>query len=319
MPHFTFAEPTQTSTKKTKVKTDNAAGLIYTAMKKSKVRNPKFKPAFVASLPRQHNYSKTVLVLLNMYKSSGSLKCSCCNSSEAYFVIHVECGRATFRAMVDTNSGRQVLTVDHDVLKSLGGKDEEQNYNPLCYKCNQIRGSRFAGFKEFKEWYDSQEVIDTISGLPSANFCHIDFKSNLNNNIHCETINGATALPPNMMNELKKEMRRDQYDIFSKLSIKIWLKMDRDSANTILNELVLERIQKRHNKKHIKLQNHNFFNYQKNITDHRKIKMHIEEQLRAQVRKLRNTPVHVSTEEVKKVNTAFSFKNIWSALKNIFA
>lgn len=318
MSRFTFAEPS-ISTKKSKVKSDNAAGVIYHAMKKTKARNPKFKPAFVASLPRQHNYSKTVQVLLEMYKETGSLKCSCCESSEAYFVFHVENGRATFRPMVDTNNGRQVLTVDHDVLKSLGGKDEAQNYNPLCYKCNQIRGSRFAGFKEFKEWYDAQEVIDTLSGLPTANFCHIDFKSNLNNNIHCETISGATALPPQIIDELKKEMRRDQYDIFSKLSIKIWMKMDRNSANAILNELVLERIHKRHNKRHVELQNHNFFNHPKTMTDHRKVRMHIEEQLRTQIRKLRNIPAHISTEEVKKVNTAFSFKNIWSALKNIFA
>jgi|AGFT01.1.fsa_nt_gi hypothetical protein len=304
--------------KKNNIKLDNAGGVIYTAMKKSKIRNPRFKPAFVATLPRANNYSKSVACLLKKYKETGSLKCSCCDSSEAYFVFHVQDGRATFRAMVDVNGKARSLTVDHDLLKSLGGTDSEANYNPLCYNCNQIRGSRFAEFKEFKEWYDSQAFIDTIAGLPTANFCHVDFTQNLNNASHFETMQGASSLPNSVMNTLRKEIRQQHYDLFSKLSIKVWLKMDRDFANKTLNELVLDRVHNRHQKRFIEVQNHNFFNYPKNMCDHRKIKLHIEGQLVAQIRKLRNMQPEVVTEEVKETNVSF-FTKFMGAVRKIFA
>lgn len=326
-PFFKFSFGSEPVTKKKiNIKLDNAGGVIYTAMKKTKIRNPKFKPAFIATLPRANNYSKAVSCLLEKYKKTGSLKCSCCDSSEAYFVFSVSKGRVTFSAMVDVGGKPRALTVDHDMLKSLGGVDNSTNYNPLCYNCNQIRGSRFAGFKEFKEWYDSQEFIDTIAGLPVPNFCHTDFKQNLNDGVHFETINGATALPPSIMDALRKDIRKPEYDLFSVLSVKVWLKMDRDFANKTLNELVLERVHCRHQKRFIELQNHNFFNYSKNLCDHRKIKAHMEEQLRVQIRRLRNMkppaviandvkPVH---DEVKAANVSF-FTKFVVAVRKIFA
>lgn len=312
--------------KKKNIKLDNAGGVIYTAMKKTKIRNPRFKPAFIASLPRQNNYSKPVACLLKKFKETGSLKCSCCDSSEAYFVFHVQDGRATFRAMVDVNGKPRQLTVDHDVLKSLGGVDGESNYNPLCYNCNQIRGSRFAEFKEFQDWYKSQEFIDTISGLPPANFCHVDFKQNLNEATHFQALKGASTLPKSMMNLLRKEMRKPHYDLFSQLSIKMWLTMDRAFANKTLNELVLERVHNTHNKRFVKVNEHDFFNYPKNMFDHRKIKNHIEQQILAQVRLLRNiqSPAAIdnaskrSHEEVKAANASF-FTKIVVAVRKIFA
>lgn len=42
-----------------------------------------------------------------------------------------------------------LMTVDHDVLKSKGGADESWNFNTLCKRCNQRRGSRYDSLQEF--------------------------------------------------------------------------------------------------------------------------------------------------------------------------
>ena len=61
--------------KPAKTKTDNIGGVLYEAARKSKIRNPRFKAAFIASIPREKNYSKTVHALIHRYKQTGELKC----------------------------------------------------------------------------------------------------------------------------------------------------------------------------------------------------------------------------------------------------
>ena len=46
-----------------------------------------------------------------------------------------------------------LMTVDHDILKSLGGPDVQENFNTMCRKCNQLRGSRYPVLQDFLDIY----------------------------------------------------------------------------------------------------------------------------------------------------------------------
>lgn len=48
-----------------------------------------------------------------------------------------------------------LMTVDHDVLRSKGGEDTAENFNTMCSRCNQMRGSK---------WNSAQEFIEAVRG-----------------------------------------------------------------------------------------------------------------------------------------------------------
>ena len=57
-----------------------------------------------------------------------------------------------------TFNGKLVLhTVDHDLLRSLGGSNSVDNLNSMCYDCNHMRGNMFAELQQFLDWYNSGE------------------------------------------------------------------------------------------------------------------------------------------------------------------
>lgn len=334
---FTFEEkPMSTINQKPKsgkgtTKLDNIAGVMYEACRKSKIKSPRFKAGFVATIPASKNYGKTVHALMHHYRNHGELKCACCGGDNVYFRFHKEKGRVTFKAYISTNGTEQLMTVDHDMLKSLGGPDTVANYNPMCYRCNQIRGSRFAEFKEFKDWYDSKEVIDTVTGLPNANFCFIDYALNKNNNQFFSNVVGSEALPPQLVEAMMKAMRTSSPDPFAYISIKEMLALDRNYANKLLNELVYERSFKVQNCRDVPMGEHDFF-IGCQSTDHRKIKIYIEEHVKAQLRKrmalqqtIRNVRGREANEakaakkEVQEATTSFTLQSLWIKFTSIFA
>lgn len=46
-----------------------------------------------------------------------------------------------------------LMTVDHDILRSLGGPDVQENFNTMCRQCNMLRGNRFPVLKDFLDTY----------------------------------------------------------------------------------------------------------------------------------------------------------------------
>lgn len=50
-------------------------------------------------------------------------------------------------------------TVDHVLLRSLGGPNTEDNLVIMCYECNQLRSNLFAELDEFIHWYWSGEPL----------------------------------------------------------------------------------------------------------------------------------------------------------------
>lgn len=58
------------------------------------------------------------------------------------------------------NDGTQVRsTVDHVLLRSLGGANTVDNLVLMCHDCNQMRGNLFAELDEFIFWYWSGEPL----------------------------------------------------------------------------------------------------------------------------------------------------------------
>lgn len=60
-------------------------------------------------------------------------------------------------------------TVDHVLLKSLGGSSNQKNLVLMCYDCNQLRANHFAELDEFIDWYWSGE-----EQLPARNFSYLN-------------------------------------------------------------------------------------------------------------------------------------------------
>lgn len=59
-------------------------------------------------------------------------------------------------------------TVDHMLLKSLGGSSLQTNLIPMCFECNQLRANIFAEFDEFIDWY-----WNGPNELPERNYSYL--------------------------------------------------------------------------------------------------------------------------------------------------
>lgn len=311
----------------TKTLVDNVAGVMYEACRKSKIKQPRFKIQFIATIPATKNFGKATQALVRSYQKTGKVACACCGADNVYFKFYKEKGRVIFRAFVKKGNHEELMTVDHDLLKSLGGDNNLSNYNPMCYSCNQLRGSLFAEFKEFKDWYDAKQADEKVKLVEVANFCFIDYEQNKHNNQFFNNVVGAKTLPPHLIEAMKKTMRTDKPDVFKHISMKELITLDRSYANQLLNELVYERSSKTQNCRDIPMGEHDFF-VGCTSTDHRKIKLYIEEHVKAQLRKRLHMQKELTAQRritkevqkpVKEVNTSFTLKSLWIKFTNIFA
>jgi 5-methylcytosine-specific restriction endonuclease McrA len=77
-----------------------------------------------------------------LFKHKG-IECTCCGIKGEYFAKE-RAGNVQsyhFNLYGKRNDGTEVmLTKDHIIPKSKGGKDDLNNYNTLCYDCNQEKG-----------------------------------------------------------------------------------------------------------------------------------------------------------------------------------
>ncbi|GAA4736934.1 hypothetical protein GCM10023229_14370 [Flavisolibacter ginsenosidimutans] len=67
--------------------------------------------------------------------------------------------RAQFRCeLCGISASEKALEVDHILPVNLGGKDEEDNYQALCYSCNAMkRDTDATDFREIKDQYEHRE------------------------------------------------------------------------------------------------------------------------------------------------------------------
>ena len=75
-------------------------------------------------------------------------------------------------------------TVDHVLLRSLGGSNHMDNLVPMCYDCNQIRSNHFAELQEFLDWYWSGEDLPVLK-----NFSYLKDKPNFKHSASKKKIN----------------------------------------------------------------------------------------------------------------------------------
>lgn len=147
-------------------------------------KNVQFKAKFLIDNPQVLKstgikLSRKSKILVDVMKRDGT-ECHCCKRP-AYIFVDVRNNTASF-TLKRTKFEKIRMTIDHDLLDTLGGKVSAENSHMLCYSCNQLRDSLFAGYEEFKEWYDN--TISTGKCAPreikkvQVNYCHIDFERN---------------------------------------------------------------------------------------------------------------------------------------------
>lgn len=74
--------------------------------------------------------------------------CSCCGLKASYFALEKPVGakRAHLNLYGVNENGEEILfTKDHITPKSLGGKNEVENYQTMCMKCNTEKGNSRIG------------------------------------------------------------------------------------------------------------------------------------------------------------------------------
>jgi len=89
--------------------------------------------------------------------------CKCVNCGIEATQIALGEGRGSYHWDVYTDDFYP-LTVDHIVPRSKGGSDTLDNYQPMCYKCNQRKGSN--------DWVDGKVVVGTGVKSNSNNPCN---------------------------------------------------------------------------------------------------------------------------------------------------
>ena len=89
------------------------------------------------------------LAIINAMARDGN-RCHCCG-----YKAVVASGTVKKRISVYTFDFSQKLTVEHDLLRSLGGTRDAVNVKAVCRRCNNLRGNKFAEFNEFKQWYSA--------------------------------------------------------------------------------------------------------------------------------------------------------------------
>lgn len=73
------------------------------------------------------------------------LKCACCGIDGKYFAKEKCSYDKSYHLnlyAVDDNDKEVLMTKDHIVPKSKGGKDVIENYQPMCVKCNVAKGNK---------------------------------------------------------------------------------------------------------------------------------------------------------------------------------
>lgn len=68
-------------------------------------------------------------------------KCSGCGIKATHFSLVLPTSRNTGLNLV-LYAGNIIMTCDHIVPKSKGGTDKISNIQPMCYPCNQTKGSK---------------------------------------------------------------------------------------------------------------------------------------------------------------------------------
>lgn len=117
--------------------------------------------------------------------SKNGVKCATCNCTGVHFNLErpMKSNQQTPHLNLYSKNGI-MLTADHDILKSDGGKDHSDNYNVLCQRCNKERGNKFKRFIDFYNYKVLKDVPDGyVSGRQKKKNKKIIKESKLDNHV----------------------------------------------------------------------------------------------------------------------------------------
>lgn len=146
---------------------------------------------FIKQLPNNHvknNKHKFTVMGQDINISRNSVKrlkifsqktpvCVCCKADNAILKFK----DSQFVGSFVTNSKGKLteLTVDHDILACLGGDNSIENLNPMCYNCNNLRGSYTGSFQAFLTWYNEKYLTGEEQVLSTYNYSSIELRNDL--------------------------------------------------------------------------------------------------------------------------------------------
>lgn len=124
---------------------------------------------------RSSGYSQPILLpfslLYNKYKSHSrlrvfvnkGLKCVFCDRKGALLIKAIDRG-GQWHVDVYTND-LHLMTIDHIVPKSKGGKNNIENLQPCCHECNSKKGCK--DNEEFKKELEANKaLLDSTGAIP---------------------------------------------------------------------------------------------------------------------------------------------------------
>ncbi len=71
-----------------------------------------------------------------------SRKCTTCGRVGTHFILEQDIGHARPHVNLYSNDG-VLMTKDHIIPRSKGGKDTMSNYQTMCVKCNVLKGANY--------------------------------------------------------------------------------------------------------------------------------------------------------------------------------
>lgn len=124
-------------------------------------------------LGKTFNVSKKTAFKIYVFAKKGA-SCMCCGADDAVLKLT---GEGHVHALVNKSNKYIPLTVDHNMLKCLGGPDTLENLNPLCTECNSLRGNFFGSVDNFIFWYHN-EYLKTGKKMKVLDYSNIDISKN---------------------------------------------------------------------------------------------------------------------------------------------
>lgn len=170
------------------------------------LKNIRIKPHAVLTMIHNNELRKTydlkckpsTVKVLNTILEHESTKCQLCGLDNMYFKVKESNYITPY--YTKPNGNPVLVTIDHNLLKSLGGSDLPKNLSLLCMDCNYKRDNISA---ELKEFLDNPEM--------KPNFSYVEY----NNNLTRHTLNYETDnIHPPIVQSIKLAIHEGEIGAF---------------------------------------------------------------------------------------------------------
>ena len=102
--------------------------------------------------------------------------CVCCGIRGTKMLLQIDDTQVSphFNLYAETPEGLELMTKDHIIPKSKGGRDELSNYQTMCIRCNNFKGSMDISIEHLRELISISENGEPLSSMIDMikNFLH---------------------------------------------------------------------------------------------------------------------------------------------------